>query len=180
MSRMNGKKTHTHTHVVQMCNIYIYIIFFHLTYSRWTSSLPSCLWSLRIFPSLPGSRLTTCHRDASSALLQVVNQWLNFSYSRSHAFGYGKKNTDPALTIIQLTTPALLAGVRRFILLYYHITILLYDYIIVKKLKVQNGEVALVQLELNLPIGLEASRTSHWPASVERTNAGNVLVSVLY
>ena len=31
----------------------------HLTYSRWTSSLPSCLWSQRIFPSLPGSRLTT-------------------------------------------------------------------------------------------------------------------------
>ena len=33
-------------------------LFFYLTYSRWTSSLPSCLWSLRIFPSLPGSRLT--------------------------------------------------------------------------------------------------------------------------
>ena len=32
--------------------------FFYLTYSRWTSSLPSCLWSQRIFPSLPGSRLT--------------------------------------------------------------------------------------------------------------------------
>ena len=32
--------------------------FFHLIYSRWTSSLPSCLWSQRIFPSLPGSRLT--------------------------------------------------------------------------------------------------------------------------
>ena len=32
--------------------------FFHLTYSRWTSSLPSCLWSQRIFPSLPGSHLT--------------------------------------------------------------------------------------------------------------------------
>ena len=32
--------------------------FFHLTYSRWTSSLPSCLWSQRIFPSLPGARLT--------------------------------------------------------------------------------------------------------------------------
>ena len=29
-----------------------------LTYSRWTSSLPSCLWSQRILPSLPGSRLT--------------------------------------------------------------------------------------------------------------------------
>ena len=36
----------------------LYIFFFHLTYSRWTSSLPSCLWSQRIFPSLPGSRLT--------------------------------------------------------------------------------------------------------------------------
>ena len=31
--------------------------FFNLTYSRWTSSLPSCLWTLRIFSSLPGSRL---------------------------------------------------------------------------------------------------------------------------
>ena len=31
---------------------------FNLTYSRWTSSLPSCLWSLRVFPSLPGPRLT--------------------------------------------------------------------------------------------------------------------------
>ena len=35
-----------------------FFLFFHLTYSRWTSSLPSCLWSQRIFPSLPGSRLT--------------------------------------------------------------------------------------------------------------------------
>ena len=32
--------------------------FFNLTYSRWTSTLPSCLWTLRILPSLPGSRLT--------------------------------------------------------------------------------------------------------------------------
>ena len=51
--------------------------FFNHTYSRWTSSLPSCLWSQRIFPSLPGSRLTIFYRDASSALLQLVNQWLN-------------------------------------------------------------------------------------------------------
>ena len=36
----------------------LFFFFFHLTYSRWTSSLPSCLWSRRIFPSLPGSRLT--------------------------------------------------------------------------------------------------------------------------
>ena len=42
------------------------------SYSRWTSSLPSCLWLLRIFPSLPGSRLTIFYRDASSALLQLT------------------------------------------------------------------------------------------------------------
>ena len=37
---------------------YFFSFFFNLTYSRWTSSLPSCLWSQRVFPSLPGSRLT--------------------------------------------------------------------------------------------------------------------------
>ena len=37
-----------------------FFFFFNITYSRWTSSLPSCLWSLRIFPSLPGSCLTIC------------------------------------------------------------------------------------------------------------------------
>ena len=86
-------------------SIYIYIIFiyFYLTYSRWTSSLPSCLWSLKIFPSLPGSRLTIFYRDASSALLQLVNQWLNFTYSRSHAFRYERKNTNPTLVRIELT-----------------------------------------------------------------------------
>ena len=85
--------------------------FFNLTYSRWTSSLPSCLWSQRIFPSLPGSRLTISYRDASSALLQLVNQWLNFTYSRSHAFRYERKNTNPTLVRIELTTSAL-AGVQ--------------------------------------------------------------------
>ena len=54
---------------LDMIYIYIYIyIYINLTYSRWTS-LPSCLWSQRIFPSLPGSRLTFFCRDASSALL---------------------------------------------------------------------------------------------------------------
>ena len=56
--------------------LFFYFIL-NLAYSRWTSSLPSCLWSQRIFPSLPGSRLTIFYRDASSALLQLVNQWLN-------------------------------------------------------------------------------------------------------
>ena len=37
---------------------FYFLSVFNLTYSRWTSSLPSCLWSLRIFSPLPGSRLT--------------------------------------------------------------------------------------------------------------------------
>ena len=35
------------------------------------------------------------YRDASSAILQLVNQWLNFTYSRFHAFRYGRKNSNP-------------------------------------------------------------------------------------
>ena len=94
--------------VYSIIAIYIFFLsFFHLTYSRWTSSLPSCLWSQRIFPSLSGSRLTFFYRDASSALLQFVNQWLNFSYSRSHAFRYERKNTNPTLVRIELTTSVL-------------------------------------------------------------------------
>ena len=75
-------------------------------------SLPSCLWSQRILPSLPGSRLTIFDRDASSANLQLVNQWLNFTYSGSHAFRYERKNTNPTLVIIELTTSALAGGVQ--------------------------------------------------------------------
>ena len=55
------EKFHPTTNAATSClrHIYIYIFsFFHLTYSRWTPSLPSCLWSQRIFPSLLGSRLT--------------------------------------------------------------------------------------------------------------------------
>ena len=47
------------------------------------------------------------YRDANSALLQLVNQWLNFTYSRSHAFHYERKNTNPTLVRIELTTSAL-------------------------------------------------------------------------
>ena len=96
---------------VQQAILSFLYFFFNLTYSRWTSSLPSCLWSQRIFPSLPGSRLTIFYRVAISALLQLVNQWLNFTYSRSHAFRYETKNTNPNLVRIKLTTSAL-AGVQ--------------------------------------------------------------------
>ena len=47
------------------------------------------------------------YRDASPALLQLVNQWLNFTYSRSHAFRYERKNTNPTLVRIELTTSVL-------------------------------------------------------------------------
>ena len=56
-------------------------------------------------------RLQFFYRDASSALLQLVNQWLNFTYSRSHVFRYERKNTNPTLVRIELTTSAL-AGVQ--------------------------------------------------------------------
>ena len=59
----------------------------------------------------PVHALQFFYRDASSALLQLVNQWLNFTYSRSHAFRYERKNTNPILVRIELTTSAL-AGVQ--------------------------------------------------------------------
>ena len=99
------------------CPYYSICSHLNLTYSRWTSSLRSCLWSLslslRIFPSLSlslslsGSRLTIFYRDASSAILQLVNQWLNFTHSRSDAFRYGRKNTNPTSVRIELSTSAL-------------------------------------------------------------------------
>ena len=41
-----------------------------------TATFLSCLWSLSIFQSLPGSRLTNFYRDAGSSafFLQLVNQ----------------------------------------------------------------------------------------------------------
>ena len=76
--------------------------------------LPSYLGSLKIFQSFPGSRLVF-FRDASSVLLHLVNFWLSFTYSRSHAFRYGRKNDenpdfvknqthDSALVICKVTT----------------------------------------------------------------------------
>ena len=61
---------------------------------RPTAKLPSCRWSLRIFPSLPGSPPTFFYRDASSTLLQLVNQWLKFTSSRSHTSRYGSLKTN--------------------------------------------------------------------------------------
>ena len=45
----------------------------------------------------PGARLTNFYRDASSALLQLVKEWLNFTYSRLYAFRLGSQNKNTAL-----------------------------------------------------------------------------------
>ena len=65
--------------------------------------------------SLPGSRLTNSYCDASSALLQLVSQWLNFTYSRSHVFRYEGQNENPALIRVERTTYAR-AGARGYLL----------------------------------------------------------------
>ena len=42
------------------------------------------------------------------ALLQLVNQWLDFTYTRSHALRYERKNTkNPTWVRVELTTSAL-------------------------------------------------------------------------
>ena len=63
------------------------------------------------FPISPRFTPYDFYRNASSALLLLVNQWLNFTYSRSHAFRYERKNTNTTLVRIELTTSAL-AGVQ--------------------------------------------------------------------
>ena len=87
---------------------FFFFPFFDLTYSRWASSYynPACGHKGSSHLS-PVHALQFFYRDASSALLQLFNQWLNFTYSRSHAFRYERKNTNPTLVGIELTTSAL-------------------------------------------------------------------------
>ena len=63
--------------------------------------------SLRVFPSLPGSRLTIFYRDASSVLFQLVNLSMVELYLLVLSVTEEQK---PRLTRINLTTSAL-AGV---------------------------------------------------------------------
>ena len=72
-----------------------------------TTALDCAVISILFFSYLLRSRLTNFYRDASSALFQTINQWLNLTNSRSHAFRYGRKNTNPTLVRIELTTSAL-------------------------------------------------------------------------
>ena len=66
--------------------------------------LPVVTKDLPISPRF--SSRTNLYCGACSALVQLVNQWLNFTYSRCHAFRNGRKNTNPSLTRIELTASA--------------------------------------------------------------------------
>ena len=81
---------------------FLFFFFFHLTYSRWTSSLPSCLWSQRIFPSLPGSRFTTFLSRCKFSTLTTRQPMVEFyllTFSRfplrkkEHKSYFGKNRT---------------------------------------------------------------------------------------
>ena len=80
------------------------------TYSRWTLSLPSCLWSLRIFPSLPGSRLSIFLSRCKFSNLTTRQPMVEFYLLKSPRFPLRKKE-HPTLVRIELTTSAL-AGVQ--------------------------------------------------------------------
>ena len=66
--------------IIYVLYFFFSFFFFHLTYSRWTSSLPSCLWSQKIFPSLPGSRLiiflSRCKFSTLTTRLPMVEFYL--------------------------------------------------------------------------------------------------------
>ena len=81
-----------------------FFFFFYLTCSRWTSSLPSCLWSQRIFPSLPGSRLTTflsrCKFSTLTTRQPMVEFYLLLTFppfplrKKEHKSYFGKNRTN--------------------------------------------------------------------------------------
>ena len=82
--------------------------FFHLTYNRSTSSLPSCLWSQRIFPSLPGSRLTIFLSRCKFSTLTTRQPMVEFYLltfprfplrKKEHKSYFGKNRTHDFRTI---------------------------------------------------------------------------------
>ena len=89
-----------------------FFFFFHLTYSRWTSSLPSCLWSQRIFPSLPGSRLTIflsrCKFSTLTTRQPIVESKLENAMSSIEKGGGDNIAISPAFALF---SPPQLCGV---------------------------------------------------------------------
>ena len=111
-SRINGMdNTYTYTHNTQ----FFFLFFFNLTYSRWTSSLPSCLGHKG------SSHLSPVHALQFFIAMQVRHSYssatkLNFTYSRSHAFRYERNEHKSYLLVrIELTTSALLPDYNKHI-----------------------------------------------------------------
>ena len=92
--------------------LFFYSFFFKLIYSRLTSSLPSCLWSQRIFKSLPGSRLTIFLSRCKFSTLTTRQPMVDF-YLHVPTLSVTKERTQILLCLvkIELTTSAL-AGVQ--------------------------------------------------------------------
>ena len=95
---------HIYLYLIPLAFTYFFsfLFFFHLTYSRWTSSLPSCLWSQRIFPSLPGSRLTIFLSRCKLSTLTTRQPMVEFYLltfprfplrKKEHKFYFGKNRT---------------------------------------------------------------------------------------
>ena len=79
-------------------NLAIFILI-HFTYSRWPSTLPSCLWSLRIFLPLPGSRLTIFSfiaMQVQHSYNSSANGWILLTHVLTLTFRYGRQNKNPA------------------------------------------------------------------------------------
>ena len=79
----------------------VIVMFFFFSLIRWTSSLPSCLWSLRIFPSLPGSRLPFFLSRCKFNTLIMVEFYLltfpRFPLKKEHKSYFGKNPTHDFL-----------------------------------------------------------------------------------
>ena len=108
-----ARSIHTLIHVVTVHThtIHIYVcLFFEPLINSIANGPPSILPMVTItitkelpISPLPASRLTNFYRDASSALLQIVNQRLNFTYS--HVLT--KERTQILVTRINLATSTL-------------------------------------------------------------------------
>ena len=102
--------------------------FFNLTYSRWTSSLPSCLWSQRIFPSLPGSRLTIFLSRCKFSTLTTRQPMVEFYLlafprfplrKKEHKSYFGKNRTHDFRTSRYAGYPLDHSGDERLPAIYY-------------------------------------------------------------
>ena len=87
-------------------SLFLFCLFHHLSPMGPINELqrcPSRVWSQGIYlPISPRFTPTSFYRDAGSALLHLVNQWLNFSYSRPHAFRYGNQKKIALLLRLEL------------------------------------------------------------------------------